>query len=43
MTDPYGKHLRRVVKQHLALPITEHRVLCKCKRCRKARKRGLRA
>jgi hypothetical protein len=43
MPDPYGAHLRRVVKQHLALPLTEHRALCKCKRCRKARKRGKRA
>jgi alkyl hydroperoxide reductase subunit AhpC len=34
--DPYGRHLREVVKAVRALPLTEHRSACKCKRCRKA-------
>lgn len=33
--DLYGRHLRKVVKHYEALPLCEHRRVCKCKRCRK--------
>lgn len=34
----YGKHLRAVVDSVRNGPLDEHRALCTCKRCKKARK-----